>query len=439
MEPTTKTAGVSLASLLALMVAAGLGLSAEPAALPVKVSPNHRYFVDQKGKPVFWLGTTQWQLFRGYTLEDAKTIVEKTAGHSFAFAQVMLMGVGDGTTPNVYGQKAWIDNNPLTPNEAYFKNVDAVLRAAAESNLSISMTLYHQRYGKFITVKNARAWAKWLALRYKDAPNIVWSMTPRAEQEFVPVLRELAAGLREGDGGRHLITFKPDPAPFSSSFIHGEPWLDFDSMQTWNRVELIYPFITKDFNLKPTKPVLMAEGAYEAGSEYGFAVTPLWVRRQAYYSYLAGAHHTYGHNDSWRILPTWKQALDAPGAVQLGILKKALTDREEWWLLVPDQSILVSGGRTDGKLLNLAARHEAGRWAMVYLAEKAKVAVDITKIKGSRVSVLGIDPRTGDSTFVGTFGPTGVVTFTTPDGWEDALLVLSVIGKGYYNPREPGW
>ena len=38
----------------------------------------------------------------------------------------MLMGVGDGTKPNVHGEKPWIDNNPLTPNEAYFKNVDAV-------------------------------------------------------------------------------------------------------------------------------------------------------------------------------------------------------------------------------------------------------------------------------------------------------------------------
>ena len=83
-------------------------------------------------------------------------------------------------------------------------------------------------------------------------------MTPEAKPEFVPILRELAAGLREGDGDAHLITFKPDPAPYSSSFIHGEPWLDFDSMQTWKSVELIYPFITKDYNLKPVKPVLMA-------------------------------------------------------------------------------------------------------------------------------------------------------------------------------------
>jgi hypothetical protein len=38
------------------------------------------------------------------------------------------------------------------------------------------------------------------------------------------------------------------------------------------------------YNLKPVKPVLMAEGAYEHGSEYGFDVSPLWIRRQAYYS-----------------------------------------------------------------------------------------------------------------------------------------------------------
>ena len=99
-------------------------------------------------------------------------------------------------------------------------------------------------------------------------------------------------------------------------------------MQTWKWVEKIYPMVTEEYDLKPVKPVVMGEGAYESGSEYGFDVTPLWVRRQAYYSYLAGAHHTYGHNDSWRVLPTWKQALDAPGAMQMGILKKSIPGPE---------------------------------------------------------------------------------------------------------------
>jgi len=402
--------------------------AAERPVWPVKVSDNGRYFVDQKGAPVFWLGTTQWQLFREYTVEDARTILERTADKGFVFAQVMLMGVGDGTKGNIYGQKPWINDNPLTPNEAYFQNVDAVVRSAGENHVNISMTLYHQRYRKFITVENGRAWAKWLAQRYQDVPNIVWSMTPEAKPEFVPVLRELAAGLHEGDGGAHLVTFKPDPAPYSSSFIHDEKWLDFDSMQTWKSVELIYPMVTHDYNLQPVKPVLMAEGAYEQGSEYGFDVTPLWIRRQAYYSYLAGAHHTYGHNDSWRVLPTWKKALDAPGAVQLRILKKIFTGLNEWWYLVPDQSLFASGGQTQGQILNLAARHKDGKWVMVYLADKTSFSIHMNKLAAVQVTARWLDPRTGDATAAGNFTNTGVQSFSTPANWEDALLLLETSG-----------
>ena len=396
---------------------------------PIKISENGRFFVDGNNRPVFWLGTTQWQIFREYTLDEVRTTLEKVKSHGFVFIQAMLMGVGDGTLPNVYGQKPWINNDPLTPNEAYFKNVDSIIRMARDNNLIFSVTLYHQRYRKCITLNNARAWAKWLARRYKDMPNIVWSMTPEAKKEFVPVLRELAAGLREGDAGYHLITFKPDPAPYSSSFIHNENWLDFNSMQTWNGVKLIYTMVTRDYNLEPVKPVLMAEGAYEAGSEYGFDVTGLWVRRQAYYSYLAGAHHTYGHNDSWRVLPTWKTALDAPGACQMGVLKKIFLDIKEWWYLIPDQSIFSSGGKTEGNVLNLAARHKDGKWVIVYLAGKSSFSVNMNKITAAdKVDASWIDPKTGDSISIGGFSNTAVRSFSSPEDWEDAILILKASG-----------
>jgi hypothetical protein len=425
MRCMAKTMGLLAISLFM----AGPVVAGERPVYPIKESNNRRYFVDQERKPVFWLGTTQWQLFREYKIEDARTILEKTANKGFAFAQVMLMGVGDGTKPNVYGQKPWINDDPLTPNEAYFQNVDAVVQIARENDVVISMTLYHQRYRKHITVENARAWAKWLAHRYEDVPNIIWSMTPEAKQEFVPVLRELAAGLREGDGGYHLITFKPDPAPYSSSFIYEESWLDFNSMQTWKSVELIYPMVTHDYNLKPVKPVLMAEGAYEQGSEYGFEVSPLWIRRQAYYSYLAGGHHTYGHNDSWRVLPTWKEALDAPGAVQLGILKKVFLGLSEWWYLVPDQSIFATGGQTEGQILNLAARHKDGKWVMVYLGSRAFFSINMDRLAMAQVDARWIDPKTGHSTAAGSFSNTGTQSFFTPEGWEDAILILESSGS----------
>lgn len=395
---------------------------------PVKVSENGRYFVDQENRPVFWLGTTQWQLFREYTLEEAELILESASKHGFSFAQVMLMGVGDGTQPNLHGEKPWKDDDPLTPNDAYFQNVDAVVALAQQRNVAISMTLYHQRYRARLTLEKARAWARWVAERYRHIPTLIWSMTPEAKEEFVPVLRELAAGLKEGDGGRHLVTCKPDPAPYSSSFLHAEPWLDFNSMQTWNAVELIYPMVTHDYQLRPTKPVLMGEGAYEQGSEYGFEVTPLWIRRQAYYSYLAGAHHSYGHNDSWRVLPTWRQALEAPGAGQLTLLRRILEGLREWWLLVPDQTLLVSGAETQGQVLNLAARHQEGHWALVYCGAEAGVEVDLSKLRGAEVEAHWVDPRTAEPAALGRFATTGVQRFQTPRGGEDALLVLEAAG-----------
>jgi len=446
--------------LMALSFAAGSIASAQQTALPIKVSENGRYFVDQKGNPVFWLGTTQWELFSGFTQEDARIIIEKSREHGFTFIQVKLMGGGNGTKPNIYGQKAWLDDDPLKPNEAYFRNVDAVIRIARDNGLVILPSIYHQSYRKYITTANARRWARWLAGRYKDEPNIVWTMTPEARQDFVPLIRELAAGLREGDGGRHIIGLKPDPSPYSSSFLHSESWLDFNALQTWNAVKLIYPMVTYDYNLKPAKPVLMAEGAYEAGFEYGFDVTPLWIRRQAYYSYLAGGHHTYGHNASWRILPSWKEALDAPGAVQMGVLKKIFMARKEWWLLVPDQSLFASGGRTgdwplprefaneaerraytrdlgpfeseSGKptgneLLYLAARHQDGKWAMFYLADKTTFSVNMGKLNGPKVNVFWVNPITGESGPVRQEANTGVRSFSTPNGWEDALLILEAV------------
>ena len=200
-------------------------------------------------------------------------------------------------------------------------------------------------------------------------------------------------------------------------------------MQTWKWVERIYPMITEEYRLKPVKPVLMGEGAYEHGSEYGFDVTPLWVRRQAYYSCLAGASHAYGHNDSWRVLPSWKQALDAPGAIQLGILKQIFLAREEWWRLVPDQSIFATGGNTEGQILNLAARHENGRWLIVYLGSKASFSIHMDKLaSGASVKAFWIDPRSGDATVIDAQGRSDVESFSTPEGWEDALLILPPAG-----------
>jgi hypothetical protein len=336
----------------------------------------------------------------------------------------MLVGVDP--LENVEGEYPWLDGDPLRPNEKYFAHVDRIVAlCSAYEGLVLVVGVYHTvRMKGAVNAANARPWARWVGRRYKDVPGIVWSMYPRAVPEDVGVCRELARGLREGDGGLHPITAHPDPSPASSSTIlHGEPWLAFNSIQVFSHVELIHPMVTGDRGLRPAKPVVMAEGFYEDGEGYGIEVVPLWLRRQAYYSYLAGGFHTYGHDDYWRLRASWRRSLESPGARQMGILKKILLARKEWWRLVPDQGVLVSGGRTDGPVLNLAARHPEGRWAVIYAAGPSRLSVAMSRL-GAACEGFWIDPRTGDPGERIACPNSGVREFTTPAGWEDALLVL---------------
>jgi hypothetical protein len=62
---------------------------------------------------------------------------------------------------------------------------------------------------------------------------------------------------------------------------------------------------------------------------------------------------------------------------------------------------------------------------MVYLAAKAAFSINMDKFTaGRQAQASWIDPRTGDSVPAGIFPSSGVQAFSTPEGWEDALLIL---------------
>jgi hypothetical protein len=80
--------------------------------------------------------------------------------------------------------------------------------------------------------------------------------------------------------------------------------------------------------------------------------------------------------------------------------------------------------------LNLAARHKDGKWVMVYLGIKSSFSINMNKItSGNKVSTFWIDPRTGNSAAAGSFPNTGEKSFSTPDEFEDAILILEAAGS----------
>ncbi len=61
---------------------------------------------------------------------------------------------------------------------------------------------------------------------------------------------------------------------------------------------------------------------------------------------------------------------------------------------------------------------------MAYLGSQASFSLNMNKLNSSTVNASWIDPRTGESQAIGRFANSGVASFSTPAGWEDALLVL---------------
>jgi hypothetical protein len=392
---------------------------------PIRVSENRRYFVNQNGEPFFWLGDTQWQLCRDFPLADVEVILQDRKRKGFSVLQIMLTGVGNGSKPNCNGDPPWLDSGPVAPNESYFHHADTVLNRIGESGLVCALGVYHQVQASSLTAANARAYASWIASRYRDMPHLIWSMYPAARPEFIPVVREVAAGLQEGDRGSHLITVHPDPAPASSSFIHQEDWMACNMIQPWGHLDKIVPMVSEDYLRTPIKPVVMAEGAYEdpSDSEYGFVVTPHLVRQQAYWSYLSGAMHTYGHTDFWKHPSQWRGALNAPGASQMRVLRDLFTARD-WWHLVPETSLLMPSKAVE-LAQHVAAISIQGDWAMAYLGQRAAISIRMDRLSVDEVAASWVDPRTGQVNAIGLFPTSGTQSFTPPEGWEDAVLLLT--------------
>ena len=75
--------------------------------------------------------------------------------------------------------------------------------------------------------------------------------------------------------------------------------------------------------------------------------------------------------------------------------------------------------------MNLAARHKDGKWIMVYLGSKTNFSIKMNKITaGNNANAFWIDPKTGNEVSIGSFSNTAVESFSTPDDWEDAILIL---------------
>lgn len=447
----------SLTAALAIVVCSNAAApDAAPARsvknLKLKVSPNGRYFVDQNGKPFFYLGDTCWLLFQRPNREELDEYLKDRAAKGFTVIQAyVLRGLEkkhpDGNS-SLLDATPLIDRDPARPNEAFFKNVDYVVNRANELGLVMGLVTakswhVNDHPEKVFDEKNAYAFGKFLGERYQNNA-VMWfpgGDSPPGKDEAIWVA--MAKGLKDGSGDSQLVCYHGQGSTSSSMWFHQADWLDFNSIQSGHNFGSdSYAFVSKDYALTPAKPTLDMEPAYEnhpTGTNKP-RVDAHKVRTQAYAAMLAGAAgHGYGsldlfwfYKDADGPFPKngfqhWRKAVAYEGTRQVGLMRR-LFEARPWHKTVPDQSVLASES-SGGPYRLVAARAEDGSFIIAYTARGQPVSIHMNKLSGSQVKAQWYDPRNGTWKAIGQYPNKGTQEFVAPSHGEKDDWVLVLDGK----------
>ena len=164
----------------------GMGKDLHAAAYPLKVSSNHRYLVDQLGRPFLIVGDTPQGLMGRLTEKDAEYYFADREAHGFntlGWVDVECAGNDyktntDATTPDgirpftgyVEGGTDYTHYDLGKPNEAYFVRLDHIVQLAAKHHLAVFLNPM-ETIGWLATLRNngmkaAYAYGQFLGKRY---------------------------------------------------------------------------------------------------------------------------------------------------------------------------------------------------------------------------------------------------------------------------------
>ena len=488
-----KTRLMATIAAVVLTLNAGTGLAAIHATLsPIEVHAGGHYLQTNSGEPFFWLGDTAWELIDRTTREECSYYLHTRASQGFTVIQTVVLAEMNGIDePSALGEKPFFEDDPKRPNEKYFDHVKEVVDEAGRYGLYVALVPI---WGDKLTapwgvgprlfrsdkLPEAHEFTKYLATKLQACKNIIWILggdrPPRLaglhndsiqagakaagfppDQDWTPLWREVAAGIVDGTGRKPLILYHPQGGPESSSvFLHSEPWLSVNGMQSGHgggHDVPVWDWIARDYAMIPAKPTLDLEPNYE---DHPYNPWPEWnaatgyfrdldVRKQVYRSVFAGGCGvTYGHHAVWGFVGArnpvinhadrdWIDALQRPAGRQMVFLRELIESRP-FFTRIPDEA-MISSGAGEGAMHMQATRGSDGSYAFIYFPAMDQTAeIDLSRLRPGALKAWWYDPRTGIGVLLGLIQGGGKRTFRSPPYGPDWVLVLDSVAAEFAPP-----
>jgi hypothetical protein len=452
--------------LSAAMAAATAGTVSAQAAFPLKLSENHRYLVDEDGKPFLMVGDTPQGLMGRLTEQEAEYYFADREAHGFntlGWIDAMCAGRDypaneTGATPDgikpftgfVAGGTDFTHYDLTKPNEAYFTRLDHMVQLAGKHHL-LAFIDPIETIGWLPALRNngmkaAYAFGEYMGNRYKGYNNVAWISGNDFDYWTVPEDDDLVQAVSKGirSAAPNQIQTVELHVRTSSSFDDPRwvPLVELNGTYTYSPT---YIQMLHSYNQKPAAPVVMIEAHYDwenVGTPPDFG-TPYVIRKQDYWTMLdGGIGQFYGNKYTWSFANGWKGKIDTPAVEQLGIWAKFFSSLP-WYDLVPDQDhqVITAGFGTFGNVdtrvsesdYATAAKTQDGSTVVVYVPTARAVTINMACLHGA-AKAQWFDPSDGTykDAETGSVANSGSHEFTPPGknhaGDGDWVLLLQSSG-----------
>jgi hypothetical protein len=419
---------------------------------PIRVAKSGTYLEHADGTPFFFLADTCWTGPALSTPEDWQTYLKDRAGKKFTAVQFNMASPWRTAPTDAEGRTAYTtDGGKFRINPEFYKRVDArtdAINAAGLLAVPVLCWAHKKRdAGDELTEEQIIKLVRYEVARY-GAHHVLWVLA--GDNRYTPPEAEKwkRIGLAVfGDHPSAPVTTHPTGRNFPWADWEDEEWLTVlgyqsghgDAPGDWMWLHSGPPAEygkRKEF----TRPVINLEPPYEAHNGYTTHKphSDLATRRAVYWSLLVHppAGVTYGGHGVWSwhtkpgveptdhkgtgVVPkTWREAIDLPGAKQMGYVHE-LFESLPWTILRPESEVYaqVTGKDDPSKFVACAAGEDKGQAVYVFYFPPGATADIGLHVRGGADRIRWFNPRSGEWP-----GKSGRGLFTPPDEQDWVLVV----------------
>jgi hypothetical protein len=414
----------------------------------LRVGKTGTHLEHADGTPFFFLADTAWTGPALSTEAEWKEYLADRKKKGFTAIQFNCVSPWRTAPTDRDGRTAYaIKDDKLIPNEDFFRQLDARLKAVNDAGLlAVPVLVWAHKKGDAgfdLPEDQIIALVKFEVERYKDAHCLfVLAGDARYNQTDAEKWKRIGRAVFKDQAGL-LATTHPTGMNFPWRDWEDEKWLTVLGYQSGHgddgrAVKWIHSGPVSEYvkNRELTRPIINLEPPYEGHLAYQSRKphSAYNVRRAVYQSLLAApvAGVTYGGHGVWSwhakpgaeptdhggtgVAKVWKDALDLPGAEQMGFVR-AFIESLPWTELRPAPSMVgqESGKEDPLRYVSCAATPDNSLYVYYFPAgATASVRLHIS----DPAAVRWFNPRTGkwnDKKPKGLFAP--------PDE-EDWLMVV---------------